>query len=204
MKLFLASSPYLNDIQINRLLDLVGKEKLGKVLVINTAVVPYGLNPKPDWYLRSIAPLQSITAEIEEVSLINGHTPASDLSNYDLIYVSGGNTFYLAYQLNETGWANKIIEYVRSGGVYSGSSAGSIILMGNIEHFAPADDPSQAPKIYPGLDLIKEAIIPHSDNQKYGQIMASVSDVYRNIGYKVVPLNDDQVYIISENFSEVV
>ena len=142
MKLFLASSPNLSAVQTQALLELVGKAKFDKVLVINTAVVPYGLAPKPEWYVRSVDPLRALSTEVEEVSLIEEDIPADSLSNYDLIFVSGGNVFYLAYQLHETSWGTKISEYINNGGVYAGSSAGSIILTDNIEHFATADDPA--------------------------------------------------------------
>src|SRR5947207_2157169 len=52
---------------------------------------------------------------------------AGDLSVYDVIYVCGGNTFYLLHKLKEIGFDKKIIELVESGKVYVGVSAGSVI-----------------------------------------------------------------------------
>lgn len=196
MKAFLASSPNLSKTQTDELLRLIGKGKANKVLVITAAVVPYGLDPRPDWVDKQLEPLQEICNELVETTLEDGDFVPEDLDGYDFVFVSGGNTFYLAYRLQETGWDKKLIEYINNGGVYSGSSAGSIVLMGNIEHFSPADDPSKAPKICSGLCLIEEAIIPHADSEKYGELMRGIADNYRNDGYEVILLNDDQVLVI--------
>ncbi len=197
MKLFLASSPNLTAVQTQALLELVGKSKLDKVLVINTGVVPYGLAPKPEWYVRSVDPLRAISTEVEEVSLIVEDIPSDSLSSYDLIFVSGGNVFYLAYQLQETGWGTKIADYIKNGGVYAGSSAGSIILMDNIEHFATEDGTTKAPAICPGLGLLSHAIVPHADNAKYSQLAADIAMKYQADGYEVTLLNDNQVLVIN-------
>lgn len=204
MKLFLASSPNLTAVQTQALLELVGKSKLDKVLVINTGVVPYGLAPKPEWYVRSVDPLRAISTEVEEVSLIVEDIPSDSLSSYDLIFVSGGNVFYLAYQLHETSWGTKIADYIKNGGVYAGSSAGSIILMDNIEHFATADDLTKAPAICPGLGLFSHAIVPHADNAKYSQLAADIAVKFQADGLKVMLLNDNQVLVINGDSSEIV
>jgi dipeptidase E len=194
----------LSETQLVELLNLIGKEKADKVLVITSAVVPYGLDPRPDWVDRSLEPLRGICSEIVETTLEDGDWMPENLNDYDFIYVSGGNTFYLAYRLQETGWGTKIKDYINNGGVYSGSSAGSIVLMDNIEHFAPADDPAEAPKVCRGLNLIKEAIIPHADSEKYKELMDGIADHYRKDGFDVISLNDDQVLIIDGDTSKTI
>jgi dipeptidase E len=204
MKVFLASSPSLSEVQTSELLQLVGKEKADKVLVITTAVVPYGLDPRPEWVDKQLEPLKEICNELVETTLEDGDLTPESLEEYDFVFVSGGNTFYLAYRLQETGWDKKLTEYIEAGGVYAGSSAGSIILMDNIEHFSPADDPAKAPKICPGLSLIKEAVIPHADSEKYAELMGGISDNYRKDGYEVIALNDDQVFVIDGAENKIV
>jgi len=204
MKTFLASSPNLNETQTNELLRLVGKDKADKVLVITAAVVPYGLNPRPEWVDLQLEPLKSVCNEMVETTLEDGDFTPEDLNAYDFIFVSGGNTFYLAYRLQKTGWGKKIVEYINNGGVYSGSSAGSIILMDNIEHFSPADDPTKAPEVCPGLNLIKEAIIPHADSEKYGELMRGIAENYRKDSYEIILLDDDKVYVIDGEQKKII
>tara|TARA_B100000745_G_C20151207_1_gene394674 strand:+ start:927 stop:1541 length:615 start_codon:yes stop_codon:yes gene_type:complete len=204
MKAFLASSPSLNETQTSELLRLVGKDKADKVLVITAAVVPYGLSPRPEWVDLQLEPLKAISGEMVETTLEDGDFMPADLSQYDFIFVSGGNTFYLAYCLQKTGWDKKIIEYMHNGGVYSGSSAGSIILMDNIEHFSPADDPTKAPEVCSGLNLIKEAVIPHADSEKYGELMKGIAENYRKDGYAIISLDDDKVCVIDGEQKKII
>ncbi|MFM2339775.1 MAG: hypothetical protein RLZZ360_411 [Candidatus Parcubacteria bacterium] len=204
MKLLLASSPDLNTTQLQRLLELVGKSRASKALVITTAAVPYGLSPKPEWLERAFTPLWAICDELEETTLEDGSYLPGDLQSYDFIYVSGGNTFYLAYQLHKTGWDKKLVDYINSGGVYVGSSAGAIILMDNIEHFATADDRIKAPAICPGLGLLTQAIIPHADNAKYSQLAADIAQKYQTDGLVVTFLNDKQALLINDDGLEII
>lgn len=88
--------------------------------------------------------------------------------------------------------------------MYAGSSAGSIILMDTIEHFAPVDDPTKAPRICKGLGVIKEAVIPHADHEDYKEQMAAIANTYRADGLDVISLNDDQVYLIDGDSSKII
>lgn len=56
-----------------------------------------------------------------------------DLSLYDMIYMMGGNTFYLLKRIRDTKFDIKLKEAIDKGLIYVGSSAGSIILGNTIE-----------------------------------------------------------------------
>jgi len=196
MKLFLSSSPDISSEQLAELLQLVGKEKADKALVITTAVVPCGLDLKPEWVNRAIEPLRAITNEIDETSLEEGDLIPKDLSQYDFVFVTGGNVFYLACRLEETGFGGLLRQYVESGGVYAGSSAGSAILMSDLQHFATADDSTKAPRLCEGLGILKEAIVFHANHEKYAPIMSDIAASYEQDGLKVVKINDGEVLIV--------
>jgi dipeptidase E len=196
MKLFLASSPDISSEQLAALLRMVGKEKANKVLIITTAVVPYGLDPKPEWVNRAIEPLRSIANELVETSLEDGELIPEDLSQYDFVFVTGGNVFYLAYRLEETGFGDSLRKYVEDGCVYAGSSAGSAILMCDLQHFATADDSSKAPRICQGIGLIEEAIIVHANHEKYATIMIDIATSYTEDGLEVIKINDGEVLVV--------
>ena len=51
----------------------------------------------------------------------------SELSQYDVIYFTGGDSRYLLDRINNTGFNNSLGEFVYNGGIYVGVSAGSII-----------------------------------------------------------------------------
>ena len=195
MKLFLLSNN-LTDTTRQEFKKFLTKEKVKKALFIIAAAVPYGLEERPEWLTKSVNEISGFVDSYDEVTLEEGaHIPDS-LDEYDLVFVSGGNLFYLAYRLVETGFDELLKDYTNTGGLYSGSSAGALILMNDIYEFAIADDSSIVPKIYPGLGLINEAIIPHADNKGYKGIMLDISKKYQDKGLEIITLNDEQVYVV--------
>ncbi|MFZ2193478.1 MAG: Type 1 glutamine amidotransferase-like domain-containing protein [Candidatus Moraniibacteriota bacterium] len=198
MKLFLTSH-YLNDKHFNAFRDLMGKHKALKALFITTASVPYGYEPKPQWLTESLDDMSILTENYDETTLEKEDFIPDDLGQYDFIFVAGGNSFYLAYRLAETGMDKKIKKYIADDGIYSGSSAGAVVLMENIEYFAPADDLSKSPRVYPGLGIISGAVIPHVDSKKYADIMQDIADKYKREGKEIFLLNDNQVLIIDSD-----
>ncbi len=56
----------------------------------------------------------------------------SEIQQYDVVYLCGGDTFYLLERVNETGFNTTLMEYIRENGVVIGVSAGSLIFANNI------------------------------------------------------------------------
>lgn len=196
MKAFLTSSPDITDVQMQSLCELLGREQIKKMLVVTAGAVPYGLNPRPVWLDRSIAPLRGITDSLTEIDLEDESLIPKNLDEYDLVFITGGNVFYLAYRIKETDFGESLKKYIENGGVYAGSSAGSVILMDDLHHFASADDPTKAPRVCRGLGVLDEALICHADHIKYGSIMIDIASAYEKDGLEITRLNDGQVLII--------
>jgi len=58
--------------------------------------------------------------------------PFQALRKYDLIYFTGGDAGYLLKRINETKFNLSLNQFIESGGVYVGVSAGSMIAAGNL------------------------------------------------------------------------
>jgi peptidase E len=56
----------------------------------------------------------------------------SELSRYDVIYFTGGDTQYLLDRINNTGFNEPLNMFIDNGGVYVGVSAGSLIAANNL------------------------------------------------------------------------
>jgi dipeptidase E len=88
----------------------------------------------------------------------------TELAEYDAYYLSGGNTFYLLQQAQQSGFIEVIRDLViKHNKSYIGTSAGSIIAGPDIYPTFRLDDASLAPKIngYKGFNLVNFCLMPH-------------------------------------------
>ena len=70
----------------------------------------------------------------ENIKVYDLHTGMSteELHRYDVVYLCGGDTYYLLERINETGFNKTLMEYIQSDGLVIGVSAGSLIFSNNI------------------------------------------------------------------------
>lgn len=89
-----------------------------------------------------------------------------DLSDIDVLYVSGGNTNYLLEQSQKSGFTEFVQEYVASGKIYLSTSAGSIITGPTIPPYLWGDEVG-APNLsdYSGYTLVNFTLVPHWGSQ---------------------------------------
>ena len=88
-----------------------------------------------------------------------------DINNLDIMYMMGGNTFYLLDMIRKTNFDKEIIKFINEGKIYIGSSAGSEILGNSIEPALGYDENKVGIIDYTGLGLIDGLIIPHSNRK---------------------------------------
>jgi dipeptidase E len=119
------------------------------------------------------------------------------LDDTDVIFISGGNTFFLLQEMRKSGFTELIPEYVKKGMTYVGSSAGSVVAGPDISLIKGLDDPKDAPELkdYAGLGLIDVLIFPHWGSANFQKrYMQSMNSVY-GMGIKIILLTDDQ-YVV--------
>ena len=123
----------------------------------------------------------------------------------DIVLVAGGNTFYLMEKLKKSGADKVIKEFIEKGGMYIGSSAGSIICCPTIEGAEEFDDPSLAPKLdnFDGMGIFKDVIIPHTQKKKYFERIKKTTEKLKSKGYKVYQLTDGNVLFFDGNSSVI-
>ncbi|WP_280759222.1 Type 1 glutamine amidotransferase-like domain-containing protein [Prescottella agglutinans] len=122
------------------------------------------------------------------------------LDGLDALYVAGGNTFVLLAALRRHGADAVIVERVRAGLPYIGSSAGSIITGPSIEPVSLMDNPDEAPNLThrTGLGLIDTVVIPHADGAlpPYPpELIAQIKRTY-DADYPLTFVNDDQAILV--------
>ncbi len=63
---------------------------------------------------------------------LHQNMPIDELKTYDVVYLTGGWTSYLLERINDTGFRDTLLTYIRDGGFVIGVSAGSIIFANNL------------------------------------------------------------------------
>lgn len=110
-------------------------------------------------------------SELLEINLHGMDTEEIEnkLEKSDLIYVSGGNTFYLLQELKKSKVDQLLINQIHNGKPYIGESAGSIILGPSIDYVTLMDDVNQASELenFDGLHIIDFYPLPHKDNEPF-------------------------------------
>ena len=127
-----------------------------------------------------------------------------DLAPFDVFFVAGGNTFYLLYQAQQSGFL-QLIANPDNQKTYIGSSAGSIIVCPDIATFGEIDDASQAPKLTStkGAGLVNYLVLPHWGNPVF---QAGYEKEYARLyqsKFPAVLLTDEQYLVVEAGQSQI-
>jgi dipeptidase E len=122
------------------------------------------------------------------------------LDQTDVVFVAGGNTFFLLQEMRKSGFAELIHDYIHKGMIYIGSSAGSVVAGPTVRLVDGLDDPADAPELqdFAGLELIDIAILPHWGSPKFQRRYQQVIPATYTKGLKVLPLTDDQYLLVDQ------
>jgi len=92
------------------------------------------------------------------------------LEDADIIYVTGGNTFFLLEKMKACLFERYVRKALERGAVYIGSSAGSIVCCPEIDFVKTMDDRSKAYlEDTEGLNLIDFLIMVHMDHSSFAE-----------------------------------
>ena len=134
MRVLLSSAGLENETIQSFFVSLVGKDMAQvRALFIPTAAIDPGaiaVLPKcMNDLLKCGIPEENITV----FDLHKGMCLA-ELEQFDLVYLTGGRTAYLLQRINDTGFRDTLLDYIREDGLVLGVSAGSIIFANNLEN----------------------------------------------------------------------
>lgn len=126
------------------------------------------------------------------------------LEKYKVIYINGGNPFYLLYHMKKSGADLILKDIAKQNTVIVGVSAGAIILGPNIEvvnYFTPQINTVDM-QDFTAIGLTDKAIFPHYDREDLfpnnsGRSIEDRLKVFENINKcSVVRLKDDESVLI--------
>jgi dipeptidase E len=121
-------------------------------------------------------------------------------SSCDIIYVNGGNTFYLLNWARKSGF-DKIAKKLIKTKIYFGTSAGSVITGPTIETagWKHADRNIVNLKDLRGLNLVSFLITPHFSKEYEKTVLSEI----KKTSYPVVALKDRQAILIDNNNTKI-
>ena len=190
-KLFLSSS--FTD--VSEFLEPFLGEKLKnkKLTFIPTASIPEEYKAYVENDRKAFEKLGLI---IEELDISNTSTNQIEkiIKDNDLIFISGGNTFYLLQELKNSKTDKIIIEEIKKGKPYIGASAGSIILSKNIKYVEKMDDKTKAKNLtdYNALSIVDFYTLPHHTNEPFKKSVEEILVDYKN-EIDLIPISNTQV-----------
>ena len=205
MKLFLASTGLSNQLAPH-FFGLVGKES-GTVQLahVPNAADPYQEKP---WLYETREQIAAYGITVTDLDLRLFADPAGlckALAAYDVVWIAGGNTFYLRYLMKRSGFDQVIRELVEDGLVYAGGSAGAIVAGPTLHGVELADDPAESPElIWDGLDFVDFVPVPHWEGEDFAETTKQMKKLLDTQGFTTVPIRDSQAIIISDNTYQVI
>ena len=199
-KLLLTSTGLANQNITNQFLQIIDKP----VSQIKIIFVPTASRSEEElnYVAESKKELLDLGILENNIKTLNLDKPVSfqEVENFDVIYVCGGNTFYLLKKVRETGFDKVIIEFAKTDKLYFGVSAGSILVCPNIDIASPFDENDVNLTDLTGLNLTDVIVSPHyKDEEKI-----IIDDFKKKSQYKVVPLTDNQALLVLDGETKIV
>lgn len=163
MKLVLYSGYDEDNVQIDQeLVKLISKASPRVTFIPSAHHLP---EHDYEYFCQSFADYGIKDIRIFNVDQPFSKTQAEFALSSDLIYLSGGNTYYFLHWIRKQGFDKKLREFVQNGGVLAGLSAGAIMMTPSIATASypkfDRDNNSVKIKDLSALDLVKFEFFPH-------------------------------------------
>lgn len=203
MKLLLTSAGLPNEAIRSKFLQMVGKNP--KDIVV--AFIPTAADPEEDkWFVKSaMDEIKEIGMQLFTVDLKkeNEQSLRETLADCDVVYVNGGNTFYLLDWARKSGFDKVVKDLVVQGKVYVGTSAGSLLVGPDISISgwkSSWDRNIVGLKDFSGLSLVPFVVSPHfteSDRQ-------ALENNMKEVNYPIIALTDKQAVMVLDEKQELI
>ena len=144
-----------------------------------------------------------------DISVFSEETVKEKISETKIIFVSGGNTFYLLQELKKKNLISYLRGKIENGLLYIGESAGSVITAPNIGYADIVDDKVLATELndYTGLNLVDFYVVPHFEEEPFVESSRKVVGLYKDkLDLKVINhkegvlVENDDFRIVKEKY----
>ena len=135
-----------------------------------------------------------------DISIFSEEIAKEKLSQAKIVFISGGNTFYLLQELKRKNLIPYLKERIENGLLYIGESAGSVIAAPDIEYASIVDDKTLATELddYTGLNLVDFYIVPHFEEEPFVEGSRNMVELYKDkLDLKLI--NNKEVILVENN-----
>lgn len=200
MRLFLTSAGFLN----KQVADLFLKDLDKTPDKAEIFMVADAQTQEEKYYIEE-SKKELVKMGIKNISIFNLDKKIimDEVSNFDAIYVCGGNTYSIMKKFRETGLDKIVKRLVNSGKIYIGVSAGSIIAGPDIEIAGwgmDGDLNEVGLQDLTGLNLVKFAIFPHFEIKHEQEVV----EFKQKVSYPVIELSDQQAVYVEKGSYKII
>ena len=122
----------------------------------------------------------------------------------DVIYFTGGNSFFLIDQLRRSGTDELLKKEIMNGKLMIGESAGAIVCSPAITYIEQMD---QKPEDYSqeddnGLNLVDFYVLPHYLTAPFKKVTEKILTAFSDLN--ICPINNHQAIIVHDESSKVI
>ncbi len=141
-----------------------------------------------------------IKACVLDISVAESNEITAKLLNSDIIYIGGGNTFYLLQELKRSGADMIIREQIALGKAYIGESAGAVVAAPRIDYIEDMDDRAAAPDLSDcsALGLVDFYPLPHMNSFPFKRASRMIAEKHSN-DLKLLPITNRQAVCVYGN-----
>ncbi len=196
MKLLLTSDGMTSEAIKREFLGLLDKPP-EKIKILRIAY-----NRDEDSLARSRAPLVEAGIKDENMDIIDiaKEEKADSFDEYDIIYVLGGNTFAILDKMRKLRMEKMIIDFINSGKLYIGISAGSMIVGPNIEISGIGEENDVGLTDFSGLNIIDFEIFPHFNDEE----AIIIEEFQSEADYKIQGLEDGKAIVVKDKEIKII
>jgi dipeptidase E len=208
MKLLLTSAGLSNETLVKTFNSLVGlpNDKIHIAFIPTAANVEAG---DKDWLINDYVNLkkQNYIVDIVDISALPKEIWLPRLEEANVIFVGGGNTYYLMSWLKKSG-LEEILPKLLKTRVYVGVSAGSMVPTINLR--MSTSQKSFSEKTFPlendkGLGFVNFHIRPHLNSKYFPRLRIKyIQEIAKEIPEPVYAIDDNSAVVVNDDKIEVV
>lgn len=218
MKLLLTSGGLMNKLMVNALQKLAGKPFKN----LNGVFIPTAANAEEGdkwWLIKDLENTQKLkfkSLDIIDIAALKPEWVEKRVKEADVIFVGGGNSFYLSYWMQKSGLMDLLPELLKTR-VYVGISAGSMAVTDSLRTSSQVLEKSQlSDDEYDELgpegqssaktaQLVDFVIRPHLNSKWFPKIkLEFLSKIAKELSTTMYAIDDQTAIVVIDDKIEVV